>query len=405
MIQLTDYGERIVDRLNMIGMWLAVFICVRNFVVCYRQYQRTRGKIHLANIAQVVVFFVHRFLYGLIPLFEITTCAYYPLLVSLWHLDYILFYTVMFMRLIILESDRHSLWIKIVSIALITIRFADWPYELVMNRLEQHTGALHILGGAQCWAAWSNGVIILNFVADIMANLFLSGMFVRRLYMHIRKSRDIISRHNRVIEQIARKSLLCLIFTFVANLAMNLLKITRFIGDHSDAFTVYFEIIESTLLVEALRVDYTGLPNQAFCENCGMAVRYTRSGSDRKQKSEPDYIGLAVRGPSSQSMMGAPYTPTSAEHQTASLINSPIKRATFSRNSVHMFDHATAMEETVSAPALGTKHGGSPTTPKPSLASDSALRSIDPTSSFASLDQSRRLTDRPEWSNNDYRMF
>jgi hypothetical protein len=37
---------------------------------------------HLVNIAQVVVFFIYRFLYGLIPLFEISTCAYYPLLVS-----------------------------------------------------------------------------------------------------------------------------------------------------------------------------------------------------------------------------------------------------------------------------------------------------------------------------------
>jgi hypothetical protein len=43
MIQLTDYGERVIDRISMIGMWLAVTICIRNFLVCLRQYQRTRG--------------------------------------------------------------------------------------------------------------------------------------------------------------------------------------------------------------------------------------------------------------------------------------------------------------------------------------------------------------------------
>lgn len=44
MIQLTPYGERVIDRVNMIGMWVAVLVSVRNFVVCLRQYQRTRGR-------------------------------------------------------------------------------------------------------------------------------------------------------------------------------------------------------------------------------------------------------------------------------------------------------------------------------------------------------------------------
>lgn len=78
------------------------------------------------------------------------------------------------------------------------------------------------------------GVIILNFVGDVLANLFLSGMFVRRLFLHIRLSKSVMTRQNRLIEHIARKSLMCLIFTFVINLAMNLLKLTRFIGDRSD---------------------------------------------------------------------------------------------------------------------------------------------------------------------------
>lgn len=62
-------------------------------------------------------------------------------------------------------------------------------------------------------------------------------MFVRRLYLHIRMSKTVMSRQNRLIEHIARKSLICLIFTFVVNLAMNLLKITEYIGDRSDVST------------------------------------------------------------------------------------------------------------------------------------------------------------------------
>ncbi|KAI8393904.1 uncharacterized protein BYT42DRAFT_23303 [Radiomyces spectabilis] len=176
----------------------------------------------------------------------------------------------MFMRLIILESDRHSLWIKVVGIALILVRFADWPYELWLHSTYQHELELKQAEGISCWAEWNDVVIILNFVGDALANLFLSGMFVRRLYLHILMSRTLMHRQNRIIEHIARKSLICLILTFVVNLAMNLLKATRFIGDRSDAFTVWFALVESTLLVEALRVDHEHLPNQVFCENCGM---------------------------------------------------------------------------------------------------------------------------------------
>ncbi|KAI9316859.1 hypothetical protein BX666DRAFT_1947539 [Dichotomocladium elegans] len=87
MIQLTAYGERVLDRISMMGMWLVVVVSVYNYFICYGQYRRTRGKIHLVNIAQVVVLLIHRFLYGIIPLFEISTCAYFPLLVSLWHIS------------------------------------------------------------------------------------------------------------------------------------------------------------------------------------------------------------------------------------------------------------------------------------------------------------------------------
>ena len=43
-----------------------------------------------------------------------------------------------------------------------------------------------------------------------------------------------MSRQNRVIEHIARKSLWCLILTFVDNLVMNILKVTTFLGNRSD---------------------------------------------------------------------------------------------------------------------------------------------------------------------------
>lgn len=102
MIELSDYAANVINNINMIGMWIAVVICCRNFTVCLEQYKRSRGKMyskrlpktwiamfscvlyfsHLVNIAQVSVFFIHRVLYGIIPLFEIKTCAYFPLLIS-----------------------------------------------------------------------------------------------------------------------------------------------------------------------------------------------------------------------------------------------------------------------------------------------------------------------------------
>ncbi|KAI9306724.1 hypothetical protein BJ944DRAFT_238487 [Cunninghamella echinulata] len=139
----------------------------------------------------------------------------------------------MFLRLIILESDKNSLWIKVVGIALIGLRFADWPYELTFTATD-HTSVNTSSFGSTCWATWGGGVIILNFIGDALANLFLSGMFVRRLYVHIRRSRKVMSHHNCVIEYIARKSLICLALTFVVNIIMNLLKITMFLGDRSD---------------------------------------------------------------------------------------------------------------------------------------------------------------------------
>ncbi|KAI8339096.1 hypothetical protein BC941DRAFT_265913 [Chlamydoabsidia padenii] len=200
----------------------------------------------------------------------------------------------MFLRLLILESDKNSLWIKIVGAALITLRLADWPYELAsLPTVHSAPDISTSVSGSTCWATWANGVIILNFIGDALANLFLSGMFVRRLYVHIRKSKMVISHHNCLIEYIARKSLVCLALTFVVNLTMNLLKVTMFLGDRSDAFTVYFAIIESSLLVEALRVDYPGLRNTSTCQQC-VHSSYTDLGgrnhtkTKRKKKKDDD---------------------------------------------------------------------------------------------------------------------
>jgi hypothetical protein len=89
------------------------------------------------------------------------------------------------------------------------------------------------------------GVLILNFIGDAIANLFLSGMFVRRLYKHIR-STQASSIQNQMIEYIARKSLVCLTLTFFVNLAMNLLKVTAFINEYSDVGFPHFPLKKET---------------------------------------------------------------------------------------------------------------------------------------------------------------
>ncbi|CAO3699533.1 unnamed protein product [Rhizopus stolonifer] len=301
MIQLSDYGKRVVLRINLIGMWIAVLVSIRNFTVCYRQYRKTKGKIHLVNMAQVLVLGVHRFLYGIIPLFEISTCAYFPLLVSFWHLTYLLFYVVMFMRLVILELDRYSRWIKCVGILLIGLRFADWPYELAFVSIQNDIMSQAPGKDATCWAIWGSGVIILNFVGDALANLFLSGMFIRRLFIHINSTKALHSQSSKLIGNIAKKSLICLTLTFVVNLIMNLLKVTTFLGTESDAFTVYFELIESTLLVEALRNDSSmrAGPNTSICESCHKATRDPTKVTNTTAKCWSNHL-VNVKSPSAK---------------------------------------------------------------------------------------------------------
>ncbi|KAI7855797.1 hypothetical protein BDC45DRAFT_504756 [Circinella umbellata] len=438
MIQLSAYGERVVDRINLIGYWIAFVVSIRNFDVCLRQYRRTRGKIHIANMAQVAVFLLHKILYGIIPLFEISTCAYFPLLISLWHLNYLLFYTVMFMRLIILEPDFHSRWIKVIGILLIVARFSVWPLELAYVPLQTRLMKQPMIQGGSCWAEWGNGVTILSFVTDTLANLFLSGMFVRRLYLHIRTSKRVMSRQNRVIEHIARKSLWCLILTFVDNLVMNILKITSFLGNRSDAFTVYFALIESTLLVEALRIDYTRLENQAFCEHCGMAIRpptddHKRSPNNpNNNPNNNDYLNVSLKipdsftapldgnngytSPTSNSMVvqdlssdrgktpstrhfiqeqSGEYCPMSA---VISIDPDLLPPPSGSTPSYDFPSVSSNMHDTASAPSIvhdfkSNRYFKRGVTDRESL--------VDPTKTFSSA----HLTHRPEWSNNEFRMF
>ncbi|ORZ03001.1 hypothetical protein BCR43DRAFT_559805 [Syncephalastrum racemosum] len=349
-------------------------------------------------MGQVGVFALHKVLYGIIPLFEIQTCSFYPLLVSLWHIFYLLVYIVMFMRLIILEPDYHSRWIKVVGIIFIAIRFAVWPYELAEWRLQEMLMRQPVQLGATCWAEWGQGVIILNFLSDVLANLFLSGMFVRRLYLHILSSRTVMSRRNRVIEQIARKSLLCLCLTFIVNLAMSLLKVTTFIGNRSDALTVYFSTIESTLLVEALRVDYLRLNSQAFCEHCGMQAVRQRSEKQSPSSGKDDYLNVSLKMP--DSMVGTlPRDGGMVNLADDDRLPSALSDHTIlSLDPVLRRDNSDGFYDSVSAPS-DFRHDHRPI--KRTKADRESIQQLDPVSSMNSI----RLVERPEWSNNEYRMF
>ncbi|KAI9265142.1 hypothetical protein BDA99DRAFT_43582 [Phascolomyces articulosus] len=381
-------------------------------------------------MAQVAVFVVHKFLYGIIPLFEISTCAYFPLLVSLWHLNYLLFYAVMFMRLIILEPDFHSRWIKIVGLLLILLRFSVWPFELAYVPLQNRLMKQPVIQGGTCWAEWGNGVSILSFISDVLANLFLSGMFVRRLYLHIRTSKKVMSRQNRVIEHIARKSLWCLILTFIVNLTMNLLKVTTFLGNRSDAFTVYFSLIESTLLVEALRIDYTRLENQAFCEHCGVAIRPPtddKRGPPPNSNNNDEYLNVSLkipdslatpfdghhsstrnsiivqeidhRRPSSMQPLSHPLTSSNDYCPMSAVVSvDPDLLPDSSSPSYDFRSSSSNMRNTTSAPSMVHDFGNHRPFKRTAMDRESM---VDPTNTFGST----RLSYRPEWSNNEFRMF
>ncbi|RUS14203.1 hypothetical protein BC937DRAFT_94188 [Endogone sp. FLAS-F59071] len=59
---------------------------------------------------------------------------------------------------------------------------------------------------------------------------------------------------------------------------MNLLKITDYIGNATDDLTVYFHIVESTLVVEALRNDYVEMPNlNTLCSICDTPIQLNKN--------------------------------------------------------------------------------------------------------------------------------
>ncbi|KAI8342037.1 hypothetical protein BC941DRAFT_415180 [Chlamydoabsidia padenii] len=331
----------------------------------------------------------------------------------------------MFQRLIILEADHHSRWIKVVGLLLIAIRFADWPYEIAVHEvMQQKVGEISVYAVGTCWAQWQIGVLILNVIGDVVANLFLSGMFVRRLYKHIRSTQS-STPQNEMIEYIARKSLVCLTLTFFVNLAMNLLKITNFIGEYSDAFTVYFELIESTLLVEALRVD-DQLKATVGCSQCGKSLgyiekRHTQIQSQKRNRMQPfgsfDFVPLEER----QSTSGGAFRKTSDNYQshstsayspttTNTAADSFTRRATFD-DSVGMtrgrsMDITTPGSYSMNTPSFSLNNTSH--LPQTSLNPPPSSHQQSSASSRPLNTLSRSLVHDPEWNNdkNDYnRMF
>ncbi|KAI8582568.1 hypothetical protein K450DRAFT_292817 [Umbelopsis ramanniana AG] len=295
MVEVSAYGIRVLDRINMILMFI----------------------VHLINLAQVTVLFIHRLVYGCIPLFEIASCSIFPFLVSCWHITYLLFYIVMLKRCLILESSRHSRLIQIIGIVLILVRFADWPYELTFHNIQAQMEQ-PIESGQTCWATWGSGVLILNFIGDTLANLFLSGLFVRRLFKHLKvRTNMIVNQRSQLVEYIARKSL---------------------------AFTPLFEIIESTLLVEALRVDHENLHSNHFCESCGFIIAASTLGDGTGRTRRKSSIVRVLSGSQLKDMAPA-----------LNEVSKPEESFTVSMNSIHHDRH--------------------------------------------------ELHHRPEWNNNDYRMF
>ncbi|RUO95479.1 hypothetical protein BC936DRAFT_143937, partial [Jimgerdemannia flammicorona] len=172
-----------------------------------------------------------------------------------------------------------------------------WPYELLtyqqsflsagtsVNRQVTSDGDV-----AACQIVWNKYVLYLNFVGDTLASLSFGGIFVQRLRSHISAARWITTNSkSNLVEQVARKSLWCLIFSLAANAVMNILKITNYIGDSSDNLTVYFQLIESTLIVEALRAD-------EICSATSYEKASTKNGGEPHVQSNT-LISVSVSAP------------------------------------------------------------------------------------------------------------
>ena len=108
------------------------------------------------------------------------------------------------------------------------------------------------------------------------------------------------------------------------------------------AFTPFFEIIESTLLVEALRVEHENLNNDHFCESCGFVIAAESGGAARSGRT------------------------TRRRFSIVRVLSTPLNEA----QSIDI------------------------TKPEESF-----------TVTMTSITNRQELHNRPEWNNNDYRMF
>ncbi|GAB5590445.1 hypothetical protein Unana1_05345 [Umbelopsis nana] len=201
----------------------------------------------------------------------------------------------MLLRVLVICDFKHTRLIKMIGVCLILIRFADWPFELAYRQIVFKVSSQSATDGQTCWASWGTGVVLLNFIGDVLANLFLSGLFLTRLYKHYKTQKGMTTNQNPLIGMVVQKSLYCFILTFVVNLIMNILKISLFIGNQSDALTPCFEIIESTLLVEALRFEPERMGSHAYCQNCGMIVdskqyRHRQNNHLNEPPAHPDML-------------------------------------------------------------------------------------------------------------------
>lgn len=129
-------------------------------------------------------------------------------------MTYLLMYTAMLLRCLVVDGNRSSRMIKIVGPILLLIRFSGnsihfmlirswlglsnskgcqlvsfdsvWPFELATYEAAFRDASIGTPQNAssgdatECPIAWGNGVLILNLIADALASGFLGGMFIQR---------------------------------------------------------------------------------------------------------------------------------------------------------------------------------------------------------------------------------
>ncbi|KAI7865499.1 hypothetical protein BDF14DRAFT_1883443 [Spinellus fusiger] len=158
---------------------------------------------------------------------------------------------------------------------------------------------------------------------------------------------------------------------------MNVLKLSSYLNDRTDAFTVYLELMESTLLVEALRVDFAKNTNLNICENCCTEIKT----SDTGHMQSISHIDAEVSSYS--------YMSPNASNNRNSDPSFKEKKPSFSSRST-VVPPTPAFHKDSASPEL---HMTERATYEP------------PTDTTVTINNVHDLSSRPEWSNNDYRMF